>query len=195
VLRLNDTANPPSNRPQSDLRARPKSGRDEPEQVFRQELVSQLPRMRAFARALTLNAAEADDLVQEAMLRAWRSRASFEPGTNFRAWLFKIVRNQFYSSKRKAWRWTPLDPQVAEETLVAADDPSIGLSLEDVTQAIARLPDGQREALLLVGAAGVSYEEAAHICGVAVGTVKSRVSRARHALIRTLEPAGSEDRP
>ncbi|HEX3917441.1 MAG TPA: sigma-70 family RNA polymerase sigma factor [Caulobacteraceae bacterium] len=175
------------------MRASSKSGRDEPERAFRQELVLQLPPMRAFARALTLNAVEADDLVQEAMLRAWRSRADFEPGANFRAWLFKIVRNQFYSSKRKAWRWAPLDPQVAEQTLVAADDPSSGLSLEAVREAIGRLPPGQREALLLVGAAGVSYEEAAQICAVAIGTVKSRVSRARHALFQMLEPAGGSD--
>jgi RNA polymerase sigma-70 factor (ECF subfamily) len=93
-----------------------------------------------------------------------------------------ILRNQFYSEKRRSWRASPLDPDVAERTLVAVTSPSAGLELDELRRAMAMLPDEQREALILIGAGGLSYEEASEICGVAVGTVKSRVSRARDRL-------------
>jgi RNA polymerase sigma-70 factor (ECF subfamily) len=135
--------------------------------------------MRAFARTLCGDATFADDLVQDAIAKAWTAQASFTLGTNMKAWLFMILRNQFYSEKRRSWRSTQLDPEVAANTLVATDDPSAALELDELRRALAMLPEEQREALILIGAAGLSYEEAGEITRVAVGTVKSRVSRAR----------------
>jgi RNA polymerase sigma-70 factor (ECF subfamily) len=127
-----------------------------------------------------------EDLAQDAMLKAWRSRANYERGTNMKAWAFTILRNQFVSEGRRAWRTTPLNPEVAENTLVANDDAHAGEELLDVRNAMMRLPDVQREVLILAGPAGLTYEEVAKICGCAIGTVKSRVSRARSALIALL---------
>ncbi len=152
------------------------------EAAFQQDLVALVPQMRAFARSLTGDAAQADDLAQDTMLKAWRSRSAFEQGTNLKAWVFMILRNQFYSDKRRSWRSTSLDPEVAERSLVANDNPTATLELDDLRQALNHLPVTQREALILVGAGGLAYEEAAVICGCPVGTVKSRVSRARAAL-------------
>jgi len=155
--------------------------------AFRRDLVALIPQMRAFARTLTGDAAAADDLAQDAMLKAWAARDSFEMGTNMKAWTFMILRNQFYSDKRRTWRLTQLDQEVAERTLVAVDDPSAPLSLDELRLALDGLPEEQREALVLVGAGGFSYEEAAEICRCAIGTVKSRVSRARRALAELLD--------
>ncbi|MEI7932027.1 MAG: sigma-70 family RNA polymerase sigma factor [Alphaproteobacteria bacterium] len=149
---------------------------------FKKDLVTLIPHLRAFARTLTGNAAAADDLAQDAMLKAWDARASYQMGTNMKAWTFMILRNQFYSDKRRSWRSTQLDQEAAERTLVAVDDPASPLALDELRLSIAKLPPEQREALILVGAGGFAYEEAADICGCAVGTVKSRVSRARKAL-------------
>jgi RNA polymerase sigma-70 factor (ECF subfamily) len=153
-----------------------------PEDEFRSELVGLIPQLRAFARSLCNNAAEAEDLAQDALAKAWASRSSFTIGTNMKAWSFMILRNQFYSDKRRAWRSTQLDPEVAERTLVAVTDPTAGLELDELRRALGMLPDDQREALILIAAGGLSYEEASEICGVAIGTVKSRVSRARDRL-------------
>ena len=149
---------------------------------FQAALVELMPQMRAFARSLTGDASLADDLAQDAVLKAWNARASFEIGTNMKAWTFMILRNQFYSDKRRSWRSQPLDQEVAERTLVASDNPLATLELADVRRAMMQLSDDQREALILIGAAGLSYEEASEICGCAIGTVKSRVSRARDSL-------------
>ena len=164
---------------------------------FQSELVALAPQMRAFARSLTGNAAEADDLAQETILKAWRARASYSMGSNMKAWTFRILRNQFLSDKRRAWRTEPLDPEVAERTLVAADDPSAALDVSDVRRGMMRLSVEQREALILIGAAGMSYQEAAGICQTAIGTMKSRVSRARAALqiILALGNLGETDVP
>jgi RNA polymerase sigma-70 factor, ECF subfamily len=164
---------------------------------FQSDLVGLLPQLRAFARSLTGRAAEADDLAQETMLSAWRARGSYCMGSNMKAWTFRILRNQFVSDRRRAWRTEPLDPEVAERSLVAADDPSAALDVSDVRRGMLRLSDEQREALILIGAAGLSYEEAAGICQAAVGTIKSRVSRARAALqlILALGDLGDADVP
>ena len=154
---------------------------------FRLELVALIPHLRAFARTLTGDAASADDLAQDAMLKAWDARASYQMGTNMKAWTFMILRNQFYSEKRRSWRRTQLDQDAAERTLVAVDDPEAPVALDELRQALGMLPPEQREALILVGAGGFAYEEAAAICNCAVGTVKSRVSRARRALQGVLE--------
>lgn len=161
--------------------------------IFQKELVKLIPHLRAFARTLTGDATQADDLAQDAMIKAWDARASFQLGTNMKAWTFMILRNQFYSDKRRSWRSTQLDQEAAERTLVAVDDPEAPVALDELRQAMAMLPHEQREALILVGAGGFAYEEAADICGCAVGTVKSRVSRARKALQGILE-AGDYDR-
>lgn len=154
---------------------------------FKSELASLIPHLRAFARNLCGNASNADDLAQEAMLKAWKSRDSYQVGTNLKAWTFTILRNAFYSEKRRSWRRQPLDPEVAEATLVANDNPADGMELLALRNAILTLPDDQREALILVGAGGLSYEETAEVCGCAVGTIKSRVSRARQALVVILD--------
>jgi RNA polymerase sigma-70 factor (ECF subfamily) len=150
---------------------------------FARDLIAMVPSMRAFARMLCSgNVAEADDLAQDAWTKAWANRDSFTFGTNLKAWCFMILRNQFYSDKRRSWRSQPLDPEVAEQTLVANTNPTGNLELDEMRRALSMLPESQREALILVGAGGLSYEEAAEITGVALGTMKSRVSRARDAI-------------
>jgi len=163
------------------------------EAAFKRELVALIPHLRAFARTLAGDPASADDLAQDAMMKAWDARASYQMGTNMKAWTFMILRNQFYSEKRRSWRQTQLDQEAAERTLVAVDDPEAPVALDELRLGLTMLPAEQREALILVGAGGFAYEEAAEICGCAVGTVKSRVSRARRALQGILE-AGAYER-
>ncbi len=162
------------------------------DKAFKAGLVGLIPHLRAFARTLTGDPTAADDLAQDAMMKAWDARASFEMGTNMKAWTFMILRNQFYSEKRRSWRQTQLDQEAAERTLVAIDDPASPVALDELRLALAMLPSEQREALVLVGAGGFAYEEAAVICDCAVGTVKSRVSRARRALQLILERGSYE---
>ena len=152
------------------------------EASFRDQLVGVIPHLRAFARSLCKDPTQADDLAQEALAKAWKARDSFEPGTSLKAWTFMILRNQFYSEKRRSWRTAPLDAEVAENTLLASDNPTAPMELLELRAALNKLPDDQREALILVGAGGMAYEEAAQVCQCAVGTIKSRVSRARRAL-------------
>lgn len=161
--------------------------------AFKAQLVVLIPHLRAFARSIAA-ISDADDLAQESMLRAWRARASYQPGTNLKAWIFTILRNQFFSVQRRAWRTQPLDPVVAEDTLIANDDPSAREDLVDVRNAMQLLPHDQKEALILAGPAGLTYDETAKICGCAVGTVKSRVSRARATLVAILEAKSSGTR-
>jgi RNA polymerase sigma-70 factor (ECF subfamily) len=163
------------------------------EAAFKAELVALIPHLRAFARTLAGDPTAADDLAQDAMMKAWDARDSYQMGTNMKAWTFMILRNQFYSEKRRSWRQTQLDQEAAERTLVAVDDPEAPVALDELRLGLSMLPAEQREALILVGAGGFAYEEAADICGCAVGTVKSRVSRARRALQGILE-AGSYKR-
>lgn len=149
---------------------------------FRTGLFAVLPHLRAFARGLCGSADQADDLAQEAVVKAWAARARFEPGTSLRAWTFTILRNHFLNERRKAGREVPWDAQLAERTLIEPARQEEGLHLSDLERALLRLPAERREALLLVGAGGFSYEEAAAICHVATGTMKSRVARGRAAL-------------
>lgn len=162
------------------------------DEAFKKELVGLIPHLRAFARTLCGDATAADDLAQDAMMKAWDARASFQMGTNMKAWTFMILRNQFYSEKRRSWRQSQLDQEAAERTLVAVDDPEAPVALDELRLSLTMLPPEQREALILVGAGGFAYEEAADICGVAVGTVKSRVSRARRALQAILDEGAYE---
>lgn len=155
--------------------------------VFRAEMVAAIPRLRSFARGLCGNRDLADDLAQEALVKAWAARASYKPGTNFRAWLFTILRNHFYSLARRASRFAPWDPDLAARTLITPADQGVNIHFGDLERGLGLLPVEQREALILVTAQGLSYEEAATIMGCAVGTIKSRVARARTALTRYLE--------
>ena len=154
---------------------------------FRNELLGLIPFLRAFARSLTGSQEGADDLAQETLVKAWQSRDSFVPGTNLKAWLFTILRNQFYSDRRRAWRQAPWDQEAAERIPGSSEDQGWAAELSDTARALRYLTDEQREALILVGAGGFSYEDAAEICGCAIGTVKSRVARARKALIAILD--------
>lgn len=165
---------------------------------FKGELLALVPFLRAFARSLTGNPEAADDLAQEALVKAWAARASFQPGTNLKAWLFTILRNQFYSDRRRAWRQAPWDQDAAERITGNSDNQVVSAELSDTVRALGHLTNEQREALILVGAGGFSYEDAARICKCAVGTVKSRVARARKTLIEILdrgESLGDVPRP
>lgn len=149
---------------------------------FREGLLDAIPSLRAFGFSLCGNATRADDLVQETMVKAWAKHSSYQPGTNQRAWLFTILRNEFYSQMRKKGREVEDPEGHFEASLSEKGRQESHLELQDMKRALATLPDDQREAIILVGASGMSYEEAAKICDVAVGTMKSRVSRARSRL-------------
>ena len=157
------------------------------EAEFKQELTALIPHLRAFSRSLCGNATLADDVAQDALLKAWNARERFIPGSNLKAWTFTILRNQFYSIKRRSWRATSLEPEVAEQTIVASSDAEQSMHLNDLRRGLDMLQDDQREAIILIGASGLSYEDAAEICDCAVGTIKSRVSRARKALETIME--------
>jgi RNA polymerase sigma-70 factor (ECF subfamily) len=146
---------------------------------FGTRLVSVIPALRAFARGLCGRADFADDLAQEALVKAWAAQASYLPNTNFKAWIFTILRNHYYSWCRKQRRVAPWDPDAAERLLVCEPAQGGHLELAELAAGLQSLPNQQREALILVGAGGFAYEEAAQIIGCAVGTVKSRVARGR----------------
>jgi RNA polymerase sigma-70 factor (ECF subfamily) len=155
---------------------------------FKTELLTQLPALRAFARSLCGDPARADDLTQDTLLKAWANKQSFTPGTNMKAWLFTILRNGFYSELRRHKRDVEDPNDVYANNLSVPPTQQDHLELRDLRRALILLPAEQREALILVGASGCSYEEAAAICGCAVGTIKSRVSRARRTLIAHFQP-------
>ncbi|MEQ6202116.1 RNA polymerase sigma factor [Sulfitobacter sp. HNIBRBA2951] len=148
----------------------------------RDELVDHLPAMRAFAISLTRNSAVADDMVQDTLVKAWTNIDKFHVGSNMRAWLFTILRNTYYSSRRKSKREVADVDGAFTESLAEKPAHDGHLQMNDFRAALAKLKDEQREALLLVGASGFSYEEAAEMCGVAIGTMKSRTNRARKQL-------------
>ncbi|MCB1352985.1 MAG: RNA polymerase sigma factor [Rhodobacteraceae bacterium] len=148
----------------------------------RDELVTHLPALRAFALSLTRNGSAADDLVQDMVVKAWTNLDKFQPGTNMRAWLFTILRNTYYSDRRKRRREVPDPDGIMAAGLSEKPAHDGRLQMNDFRVAFNQLSDEQREVLILVGASGFSYEEAADMCGVAVGTVKSRVNRGRTRL-------------
>jgi RNA polymerase sigma factor (sigma-70 family) len=154
---------------------------------FKRELTAVIPHLRAFARGLCGRPDLADDLVQETLLKAWAAQERFEPGTSMRAWTFVILRNAYLTDMRRNRFRADYDETVAERLLVAPAGQEGPLHLSDMHRALLTLPPERREALLLVGAGGFSYEEAAEICQCAVGTIKSRVGRARAALTAMIE--------
>lgn len=153
---------------------------------FRNALMTALPALRTFGLSLSHDVVRADDLVQETCARAWANQHRFRPGTNFTAWLFTIMRNQFYTDLRKGRREVEDGDGILAGRLAAPADQDHASTLRVVQERMQALPEAQREALLLIGAEGYTYEEAAIRLGCQVGTVKSRVSRARAALLAAL---------
>jgi RNA polymerase sigma-70 factor, ECF subfamily len=154
---------------------------------FERELIALLPQLRAFSRALCRKRSIADDVAQDALAKAWRSRDRFEPGTNMKAWLFTILRNTFYSGTRRSWREIAWDAELGEQIAGPANAQDWAVDLSDATRALFSLPCSQREALILVAAGGFTYEAAGQICDAPSGTVKSRVARARASISSMLD--------
>jgi RNA polymerase sigma-70 factor (ECF subfamily) len=160
---------------------------------LRTELLAAVPSLRHFALSLARDSSRADDLVQETLLRAWANIDRFEQGTNLNAWLFTILRNQFHTYHRKRHREVA-DPDGSYAAhLISIPEQPGRIALSELEVALDRLPPDQREALVLVGIDGLSYDDAANICGVAVGTIKSRVYRARARLAEMLTIDGAGD--
>lgn len=160
---------------------------------LREALLAAVPGLRAFAISLSGQVDRADDLVQDTLMRALANLHRFEPGTNLNAWLFTILRNLFHSEYRKRRREIEDPDGSYAGRLKVQPEQGPHLDLEDFRSALTQLPSDQREALLLVGASGFSYEEAANICGCAVGTIKSRVNRARIRLASLLNVEDMDD--
>ena len=158
---------------------------------FRIELLSLVPSLRAFSRSLCRNHDLAHDLAQDTLCKAWQARSHFRLGTNLKAWLFKILCNQFYSHRRSARREQAWDEETSLGIATAADEQDWAARLSDTTRALELLSSEQREALILVTAGGFSYHDAASICQCPVGTIKSRVARARKTMLGALEDGSS----
>jgi len=160
---------------------------------FLDQVTALLPALRAFGRSLCGDPARADDLVQDTVLKAWTNREQFQSGSNLKAWLFTILRNCYYSELRHR-KFEIEDPEgICAGQMAVAPDHDAKLQLRDLNLALQQLPTDQREALILVCATGLSYEEAADVCQVAVGTIKSRIARARDRLVDLLgEDAADE---
>ena len=165
-----------------------------PDDEFKDQLALVIPHLRAFGRSLSGSRDLADDLVQETLLKAWAARKRFQAGTNMRAWTFIILRNLFLSQMRRARFKGEWDDVTAAKILAAPASQDRHIELGDMQRALMQLPQPQREALILVGAGGFAYEEAAEICGCAVGTIKSRVARGRVALEALLSGTGLPSR-
>lgn len=160
---------------------------------LRESLVGEMTNLRAFAVSLCGDRERADDLVQETLFKAWNHLDSFREGTNLKAWLFTILRNTYFSERRKRRREVEDADGSYAATLATHPEQHGHMEMQDFRAALTRLPDDQREALILVGAAGFSYEEAAEISGCAVGTIKSRVNRARGRLADLLSIESADD--
>ena len=162
-------------------------------QQLRTDLIGAIPNLRAFAVSLCGNPDRADDLVQETLVKAWSNLSSFAEGTNLAAWLFTILRNIYYSEDRNRRREVADSDGAIAARLATAPAQSGHMDFLDFSGALQKLPADQREALILIGASGLSYEEAAGVCNCAVGTMKSRVNRARNRLVELLAIVSSSD--
>ncbi len=154
---------------------------------WRDDVIAMIPALRAFAWSLSHNASDADDLVQDTLIKAWTNREKFEIGTNLRAWLFTILRNTYYTTVVRRRREVRDEDGAYAATLTSAANQDWSVAVTAMETALKRLPDEHREALVLVGGAGLTYEEAAEVCGCALGTIKSRVNRARTRLLKLLD--------
>jgi RNA polymerase sigma-70 factor, ECF subfamily len=155
--------------------------------AFCELLQTSIPHVRAYARSLTRNVDSADDLVQDTLVRAWSAREQFTMGTNFKAWVFTILRNRFLDQRRRDREVRERLDDIPDEKRVVAPSQEVVVQFDDMARAFWRLSPHHREILMLVGANGLSYEEAAAVIGCAVGTVRSRLSRARSELQAVLE--------
>ena len=164
-----------------------------PSDQFQRELVALIPQLRAFSRLLCRRRPIAEDLAQDALAKAWRARDRFEPGTNMKAWLFTILRNAFYTQVRRGWREASWDAEKGEAIPTPGGEQEWSMDLSDTARALDGLPDNQREAILLVGVAGLTYDDAGRVCNTPSGTMKSRVARGRASLLSILD--GSEAIP
>jgi len=163
---------------------------------FHRRLEEEIPRLRRYARALTRNSVRADDLVQDTLARALRKEHLWQPGTDLRAWLFTILHNQNVNEVRRAAREVAaVDVTDCSAALTATTDPTASRQLLELERALAQLPEEQRQVILLVGLEGMSYEEAAEVLDVPVGTIRSRLSRGPDALRQLMDmdnkPAGT----
>ena len=159
------------------------------------QLITAIPSLRAFAVSLSGSLDRADDLVQETLVKAWSKFDSFKEGTNLEAWLFTILRNVYYTEYRKRRREVSDSEGTFAAKVACLPDQEHHMEFLDFRQALQQLPADQREALILIGASGFSYEEVAEICNCAIGTVKSRVSRARNRLSQLLQLETQGDAP
>ena len=164
-----------------------------PATSLKDDMLKTIPSLRAFAFSLCGNADRADDLVQETLMKAWINQHSFTQGTSMSAWLFTILRNVFYSEYRKRRREVEDAEGTMAARLVSVPEQNGHMDLQDLRSALQKLPAEQREALILVGGSGFAYEEAAQICGCALGTLKSRVNRARTAIAALLALESTSD--
>lgn len=164
-----------------------------PSAEFKQQLTEAIPHLRAFGRSLAGNPDVADDLVQDTLLKAWAARVRFKAGTSMRAWAFVILRNTYFSKMRRNKFKGDYDEVAAERILSNAPEQQDPLHLADLQRGLMELSEDQREAIILVGAGGFAYEEAADIAGCALGTMKSRVSRARKTLFEIMEEGRFKD--
>lgn len=155
--------------------------------AWREAIVEKLPSLRAFARSLCRDASDADDIVQDTLLKAWAYRRNFQAGTNLRAWLFTILRNSWYSAAARRGREVADVDGRRAAAMSAEAAQEWAMELSDLRAALDDLPPEHREAIVMVGAAGLSYEEAAGIADCALGTIKSRVNRARNQLAQALD--------
>jgi len=160
---------------------------------WRDAVVGLIPALRAFAWSLSHNGSDADDLVQDTLIKAWTNKDKFEPGTNLRAWLFTILRNTYYTQVLRRRREVRDEMGEYAGALKTPPTQDWSVAMRSLQVALQQLPDEHREALILVGAAGLSYEEAAEICGCALGTIKSRVNRARARLLKIMDAADAND--
>src|SRR3569833_2367776 len=160
---------------------------------WRDSVVQLIPALRAFAWSLSHNSSDADDLVQDTLIKAWTNRDKFEPGTNLRPWLFTILRNTYYTNVLRRRREVRDETGEYAGTLKSAPTQEWSVAMHSLQAALQQLPDEHREALILVGAAGLSYEEAAEICQCALGTIKSRVNRARARLLKIMDADDASD--
>jgi RNA polymerase sigma-70 factor (ECF subfamily) len=164
----------------------PDTGECLSDEEFARELEAVLPSLRAFGRSLSGARDKADDLVQETLMKAWAARARFRAGTSFRAWTFVILRNAFLSDRRRLSTTMETGEEAVDAAMSTPASQDRRLILGDLQRALMQLPEAWREAVVLVGAGGMSYQEAADICGCPIGTIRSRVARGRAELDRIM---------